>query len=74
MPRNGPVAQGMRREFRRLISKFGTKGCINLYLENGVYNFYLKMEGKGCSVKPETIAPVEVDKGSSGGSRRALKP
>ena len=42
MPRTGKVAQGLRQEFARLVEIHGESDLLSLYLENGVYNFYLQ--------------------------------
>ena len=42
MPRAGKIADGLRQEFARLVKKHGETDLLPLYLENGVYNFYLK--------------------------------
>ena len=43
IPERSPIATGLKREFRRLLKKQGRKSLIKLYLEKGVYNFYLKV-------------------------------
>ena len=52
----------LRKEYNRLNAKHGTKDCVKLYLEAGVYNFYPRMQGQGCSVKAVRLAPVEEEK------------
>ena len=44
IPERSPIAVGLKREFRRLLKKHGRKSLIKLYLEKGVYNFYLKVQ------------------------------
>ena len=44
IPERSPIAAGLKREFRRLLRKHGRKSLIKLYLEKGVYNFYLKVQ------------------------------
>ena len=62
IPRDGPVGRGMRIEMSRLMRIHGRKGTLPLWLEKGVYNFYLNMEkSKSCGAKmdpPETLAPL----------------
>ena len=52
MPTKGPVAQGLHQAYEKLIKKHGEDGHIPMYDENGVYNFYLKMEGPKAGVTP----------------------
>ena len=63
MPRNGPVAEGVRKEMHRLLKIHGPKGTIPMWLEKGVYNFYLDMEKNPLSGakmdQPVTLAPLE---------------
>jgi hypothetical protein len=43
MPKDGPIAKGLRKELARLMKLHGSEGMLPLYEENGVYNFYLRM-------------------------------
>jgi hypothetical protein len=47
IPRSGPVAQGLRKELKRLLWIHGDRNCVPMWLEKGVYNFYLDMEANG---------------------------
>jgi len=63
IPRDGPIAKGMDKHLERLIEKYGAKSLLPLYVEKGVYNFYLKVD------KSEAISSVStVAVGSSAGS------
>ncbi len=44
VPRSSPIAKGLEKELHKLIKKYGDKNLIQLYEENGVYNFYLRRE------------------------------
>ena len=61
LPKEGPIAKGVEKELQRLIRKHGSKSLLPLYVEKGVYNFYLKMD------KTEAIAAVD-QPAQSGGS------
>ena len=52
VPRDSPVGRGLRAALESLVQKHGMKGLIPVYLEDGVYNFYLR-------VKPEEAAAVQ---------------
>ena len=43
MPKDGPIAKGLRKELARLMKAHGSADLLPLYEENGVYNFYLRM-------------------------------
>ena len=63
MPRNGPIALGLRKEFDRLVSKHGVDALIPLYEENGVYNFYIKKQGSE-PVRSLAVSPIENQPGN----------
>ena len=44
IPRNGPIAEGLRKSFTALTARHGYSTLIPLYEENGVYNFYVKKQ------------------------------
>ena len=75
MPQNGKIAQGLRSEFSRLVKAHGKTDLIPLYLENGVYNFYLRDDAGSAELAPLDQPPGK-GKGppSSGNERRAPKP
>ena len=52
MPRTGKIADGLRHEFARLVKKHGETDLLPLYLENGVYNFYLKEDAGAAELAP----------------------
>ena len=54
MPKSGPVARGMRREYRRLVALHGEGDHLWLHREGALYNFYLKIDQE-----PDQLNPVE---------------
>ena len=78
MPKKGPIAEGLRAEFERLVRKHGYKDTIPLYEENGVYNFYVKKHNvehiSNVSIAPVTASPTPSEPASSGNVRQVLKP
>ena len=54
MPKNGPVAQGMRQEYRWLVALHGEGDHLWLHREGALYNFYLKIDEE-----PDQPNPVE---------------
>ena len=44
LPKDGPVAKGLRQAYEQLVAKYGKCKEIPLYREGNLYNFYLKME------------------------------
>ena len=52
MPRTGKIADGLRQEFARLVKKHGEADLLPLYLENGVYNVYLKAAAGAAELAP----------------------
>ena len=71
MPRAGKIAEGLRQEFARLVKKHGETDLLPLYLENGVYNFYLREDAGAAE-----LAPLEQQQQSppSGNQRQAQRP
>ena len=73
MPRTGKIAEGLRQEFARLVKKHGETDLLPLYLENGVYNFYLREDAGAAE-----LAPLEQQQQQqsppSGNQRQAQKP
>ena len=45
-PSDGPIAEGLAREYKRLEEIHGTSTVIPVYLEQGVYNVYFKLLAK----------------------------
>ena len=52
LPRGGPVARGLEKEYNRLAAMHGTYGKIDLHREGNLYNFYVKKVSKA------ELAPV----------------
>ena len=52
LPRGGKVAQGLQKEFNRLVSMHGSYGEIKLHREGNLYNYYVK------KVSKTELAPV----------------
>ena len=46
IPCGGKVAQGLEREFHRLVWLHGNYGEIKLYREGNLYNYYVRKVGK----------------------------
>jgi len=44
LPKNGPVAKGLRAEYNRLVARHGIGDSLPIYREGNLYNFYLEME------------------------------
>ena len=59
IPRGGKVAQGLEREFHRLVRQHGNYGEIKLYREGNLYNYYVKKVSKA-ELAPVS-APVTTD-------------
>ena len=57
LPRDGPIATGLRREFERLAKIYGMGSTVQLYEENGVYNFYLDVDDEKRA--GAALAPLE---------------
>ena len=45
-PANGPIAQGLALEYKRLVEMHGSSQVLPVYLDRGVYNVYFKMKKK----------------------------
>ena len=75
MPRTGKIADGLRQEFARLVKKHGETDLLPLYLENGVYNFYLKEDAGAAELAPleqqqQQQQPAPQQQSSPSGNRR----
>ena len=46
IPNHSRVGQGMRNHFENLVNWYGQNELIPVYLENNIFNFYLKREVK----------------------------
>ena len=68
MPRAGKIADGLRQEFARLVKKHGKADLLPLYLEQGVFNFYLQDDAGSAELAPLDQPPP------SGNPRQAQKP
>ena len=44
LPTRGPIAKELNTMLEKLLLKYGYGGLIPLYVENGVYNYYLQLE------------------------------
>ena len=44
IPTTGPIAVGMEKELKKLMKQHGSETLLPLYVEKGVYNFYLKIK------------------------------
>ena len=81
MPRDGPIAVGLRNHFDKLIKKHGTSSLIPLYIENNVYNFYIKKTSsepiRSLAIGANESSPSSTNSGgsaSSSGNGRQVKP
>ena len=68
MPRTGKIAEGLRQEFARLVKIHGEADLLPLYIEQGMYNFYLRDDAGSAELAPLDQPPP------SGNGRRAQKP
>ena len=46
IPRREAIGWALEKQLEKLIAKHGSERLLPIYQENGVYNFYLKVEGK----------------------------
>lgn len=69
VPTDSGLAQALRQEFDRLIRWYGAKDCLNLYEENGVYNFYLQVDLDDDTDTNDDKKDLQAVETSSGGSR-----
>ena len=51
IPVQSRLGQGMRMHFERLVSWYGRKQLIPIYIEDNILNFYLKTEVKSTETK-----------------------
>ena len=65
MPRAGKIAEGLQQEFARLVKIHGEADLLPLYLEQGVYNFYLRDDAGS--------AELDHRRRETGGRRRSRK-
>jgi len=74
VPRWGPVAAGLRREYARLTKIHGTAGILPLYREGNLYNYYLEKVSDLTIAPMEEVAPQEGQaSSSSSGNRRQAR-
>ena len=79
VPKTGPVAVGMRREYYRLCRRYGTFGILPLYREGNLYNYYLKktskmeLAAKELALAGSPVAPAQ-SSSWSGNRRQARWP
>ena len=76
MPTTGKIAEGLRKEFARLVKKHGEADLLPLYLENGVYNFYLREDAGAAELAPleQQQPPPQQQSPPSGNQRQAPRP
>ena len=46
IPRGGPVARGLEKEYYRLVQQYGNYGELKLHREGAIYNYYVRKLGK----------------------------
>ena len=56
IPRSSEIGWRMRAYFDRMLAKFSASGLLPVYVENGVYNYYLLK--KDIAMKEDTRMPV----------------
>ena len=56
IPRSSEIGWRMRAYFERMLAKFGVDGLLPVYVESGVYNYYLRR--RDVSVKEDAMMPV----------------
>ena len=59
VPRDSPIADGMRAEFRRLVALHGDHEVMNLYREGKPYNFYLHTTGAPMQYEEPCLAAID---------------
>ena len=59
VPRDSPIARGMRAEFQRLVRQYGDDEVVNLYREGKLYNFYLQTTGPAKQMYEVNLAGIE---------------
>ena len=69
LPKNGPIAIGMAKEYERLCNRHGLNDALHLHKEGNLYNFYLKR-----LADPVQINSADVPGSSSGNSRPVGTP
>ena len=74
MPRTGKIAEGLRKEFARLVKKHGEADLLPLYLEQGVYNFYLREDSGAAELAPLYQQQQQQQSPPSGNQRQAQRP
>ena len=74
MPKNHPVAVGMRKEWDRLTQQHGTDQVMTLRRQGSLYNFYVRMPKEVTQIPPVVTGAREVNALKSGNSRQAGWP
>jgi hypothetical protein len=69
LPKNGPIAVGLAKEYQRLCDTHGLGDALHLYKEGNLYNFYLKK-----MTDPVQINSADTPGSSSGNSRPVGTP
>jgi hypothetical protein len=55
IPKNHPIAKGLRAEYWRLCAKHGTTELVQLHKEGPLYNFYVKLDGPAQQLSAKTL-------------------
>ena len=74
MPKNHPVAVGMRKEWDRLTQQHGTDQVMTLHRQGSLYNFYVRMPKEVTQISSEVTGARDVNALKSGNSRQAGWP
>eukprot|EP00971_Amphidinium_carterae_P318126 6323787-Amphidinium_carterae.2 len=69
-PRSGRIGRELRSCLKRLMAKHGHQELTPIYLENGVYNFYLE----GVKQDASALEQVWATSGPHPNSRQAFRP
>ena len=67
LPKDGPIAIGMAKEYERLCNRHGLNDALHLHKEGNLYNFYLKKVAD-----PVQINSADLPGGSSSGVSRPV--
>ena len=72
IPKDSWIGWEMRKHFDMLLNKYGTSALLPIYLENGVFNFYLKKTD--IAIKKGTNQKQDLKSLSGNGSRQERSP
>ena len=74
VPKNHPVAVGMRKESDRLARQHGLDQVMELHRQGSLYNFYVKMPSEVTQISVVDEKAKDISAMKSGNSRQAWWP